>query len=607
MVGAAAAVGTPAAIATTALLLAPNATCCSSSAFRSQAHQLQARSLTVSCQHHRHRPYQPTNLQEVICAAYTSCTNEFSADPIDVVAKVQTEKMVVLGGSGLVGSAVCKAAVGQGIDVVSLSRSGRPSYTDAWVDQVVRIAGDGDGLLNGATDVVSTIQGFVTNEQMEQLNGEANLLAINAASNAGGKARSKSNKRSNQKELVREKEEEEEEEKEEEEEEIYDWPRLICCFGEAMNDFVPTVRVSNKRQHPDKYSTWKMLQWKPPEFARILGGPSFNTAIALARQGCRVALIGKVGDDEYGRHLVHTLNTNRVQTRGVRFDPNTKTGMSELGVSFENGQARMSCVQPSAENSLFEAEINADILKEATMFHFTSSILSTEPIRSSLFSALRMYKSSGGDVFFDLNLPLPLWISREHTWSVIKDAWLQANFIEVTKHELEFLLGDENIDKRLPQYAVDGNEPRPLRDEYHYTPREVAPLWHENLKMLFVTDGTYVIHYYALNFNGKVLGVEDVIIAAYTCDRAGSADAIVAGIIRKLNLQPELYTDEVTLPKALRYAMSAGVIAQWTPGSTKGLPTESAAQNLTEQVYHPVFVQSLGTELYSTVSQDYLL
>lgn len=97
---------------------------------------------------------------------------------------------MVLGGSGFVGSAICKAAVSQGIDVVSLSRTGRPSYSDAWADQVEWIAGDvfnadWDGLLNGATTVVSTIGGFGNNEQMEKLNGEANVLAINAASNAG--------------------------------------------------------------------------------------------------------------------------------------------------------------------------------------------------------------------------------------------------------------------------------------------------------------------------------------------------------------------------------------------------------------------------------------
>ncbi|ONM62590.1 NAD(P)-binding Rossmann-fold superfamily protein [Zea mays] len=44
--------------------------------------------------------------------------------------------IVVLGGSGFVGSAICRAAVSKGIEVVSFSRSGRPSYSDPWVDQV---------------------------------------------------------------------------------------------------------------------------------------------------------------------------------------------------------------------------------------------------------------------------------------------------------------------------------------------------------------------------------------------------------------------------------------------------------------------------------------
>lgn len=157
---------------------------------RSHGQHLQLRPSTP-CPPQLHRQHQSVRFQGVISAAYAGGGNgsKFSADPIDVVAKIQTEKVVVLGGSGFVGSAVCKVAVSQGIDVVSLSRSGRPSYTDAWVDQVVWVAGDvfnadWDGLLNGATAVVSTIGGFGNNEQMEQLNGEANVLAINAASNA---------------------------------------------------------------------------------------------------------------------------------------------------------------------------------------------------------------------------------------------------------------------------------------------------------------------------------------------------------------------------------------------------------------------------------------
>lgn len=384
-----------------------------------------------------------------------------------------------------------------------------------------------------------------------------------------------------------------EEQDEDEDEVLYFWPPLVCCFGQALKDFLPTVRVSILQKDPDMYSTWKGLQWNPPEFSRAPGGPAYNVAIALARLGGRVAFMGKVGDDIHGRELVHTLNINRVQTRGVKFDPKCRTGVAQMHLSSENGDLRMSCLQPSAEDCLLDSEINVDILKEARMLHFNSAILTVEPIRSSLLTAIGLSKKYGGVIFFDINLPLPLWRSREEAWDIIREAWSQSNVIEVTKQELEFLLG-EKLKRRKSQYSSTTlKQMRKKRDEYHYTPEEVAHIWHPDLKILFVTDGTLLVHYYTREFHGEVAGVEDVIVAAFTCDRTGSGDALVAGIIRKLSTQPTLYNDREALEKALRFAMCAGAIAQWTIGAVRGLPTESAAQNLTEQVYPPALVQPL--------------
>lgn len=50
-------------------------------------------------------------------------------------------QILVLGGSGFVGTEVCKAAILQGISVVSLSRSGRPSSSAPWADRVTWVAG----------------------------------------------------------------------------------------------------------------------------------------------------------------------------------------------------------------------------------------------------------------------------------------------------------------------------------------------------------------------------------------------------------------------------------------------------------------------------------
>ncbi|KAJ9707241.1 hypothetical protein PVL29_002297 [Vitis rotundifolia] len=109
---------------------------------------------------------------------------------IDVEADVKSERVVVLGGNGFVGSAICKAAVSKGIEVTSLSRSGRPSQSSSWVDQVNWVTGDvfyvnWDEVLVGATAVVSTLGGFGSEEQMKRINGEANVLAVGAAKDYG--------------------------------------------------------------------------------------------------------------------------------------------------------------------------------------------------------------------------------------------------------------------------------------------------------------------------------------------------------------------------------------------------------------------------------------
>ncbi|KAI5656362.1 hypothetical protein M9H77_25155 [Catharanthus roseus] len=122
--------------------------------------------------------------------AAASINEEAYSGTIDVKADVKTERIVVLGGSGFVGSAICKAAVSKGIEVVSLSRSGRPSVSDSWVDQVTWKSGDvfyanWEEVLAGATAVVSTLGGFGSEEQMQRINGEANVVAVNAAKDFG--------------------------------------------------------------------------------------------------------------------------------------------------------------------------------------------------------------------------------------------------------------------------------------------------------------------------------------------------------------------------------------------------------------------------------------
>ncbi|PKI53844.1 hypothetical protein CRG98_025739 [Punica granatum] len=372
----------------------------------------------------------------------------------------------------------------------------------------------------------------------------------------------------------------------------YDDPPLICCFGAAQKEFVPSVRVHDNQMHPDIYSQWKMLQWDPPEFARSPGGPVSNVAISHVRLGGRAAFMGKVGRDIFGDELVLMMNKEHVQTRAVKFDEKAKTGCSYMRIKFdENGRMGMEAVKNSAEDSLLGSDLNLAVLKEARVFHFNAEVLTCPSMHSALFRAIKISKKFGGLVFFDLNLPLPLWKSRDETREVIKKAWEEADLIEVSRQELEFLLDEDNYERKRnyqPQYyAQNFEQTKNRRDYYHYTREEISPLWHDKLKLLFVTDGTLRIHYYSPEFDGVVVGTEDVLITPFTCDRTGSGDAVVAGILRKLTTCPEMYTNQDTLERQLRFAIAAGIISQWTIGGVRGFPTESASQNLKEQVYVP--------------------
>lgn len=129
--------------------------------------------------------------RQVKCT-YSDYSNspDYSSSPIDVVAEVKSQKILVLGGNGFVGTAICKLAVAQGISVVSLSRSGRPSILESWVDQVTWISGDvflteWDSLLDGVQAVISTLGMIGPNDQMERINADANIIAANAAKKAG--------------------------------------------------------------------------------------------------------------------------------------------------------------------------------------------------------------------------------------------------------------------------------------------------------------------------------------------------------------------------------------------------------------------------------------
>lgn len=344
----------------------------------------------------------------------------------------------------------------------------------------------------------------------------------------------------------------------------YGWPPLVCCFGSAQHAFVPSGRPANRLLDYEREERMKDAVWAPEKYIRAPGGCAGGVAIALASLGGNVAFMGKLGDDDFGQAMLYYLNVCKVQTRSVKIDSKRVTACSTMKIS-KRGRLKSTCVKPCAEDSLSKSEINVDVLKEAKMFYFTTHSLLDKKMMSTTLQAIKISKQLGNVIFYDLNLPLPLWQSREETKSLIQQVWDLADVIEVTKQELEFLCGIEATE----EFDTKNNDSSKF---VHYEPETVEPLWHENLKVLFVTNGTSKIHYYTKEHNGAVLGMEDVPITPFTRDMSASGDGIVAGLIRMLTIQPDLMNDKGYLERTARYAIECGVVDQWLLAQTRGYP-----------------------------------
>lgn len=146
----------------------------------------------------------------------------------------------------------------------------------------------------------------------------------------------------------------------------YGWPPLVCCFGAAQHAFVPSGRAANRLLEYEIHERKKDALWAPEKFIRSPGGCAGSVAIALASLGGKVAFMGKLGDDDYGKAMLYYMNANNVQTRSVRMDSRRSTAVSQMKIGKRN-RLRLTCVRPCAEDSLTKSEINMDVLKEVKL------------------------------------------------------------------------------------------------------------------------------------------------------------------------------------------------------------------------------------------------
>jgi sugar/nucleoside kinase (ribokinase family) len=219
-----------------------------------------------------------------------------------------------------------------------------------------------------------------------------------------------------------------------------------------------------------------------PSFQKAPGGAPANVAVGLAKLGHEVGFIGKVGDESFGHFLANVLQENGVDISGLAFDSETRTMLAFVSLTSEGERDFMFYRHPSADMRLTPDDIPKDLIQQATIFHYGSISLISEPGRSATCHALDLARESSLLISYDPNLRLGLWASQERAKQEILAGMRSANLVKINDDELEFLTGTRKLEDGAVREVSSIPTPqqvmcREMRSELLIPPVQVMALW----------------------------------------------------------------------------------------------------------------------------------
>ena len=307
----------------------------------------------------------------------------------------------------------------------------------------------------------------------------------------------------------------------------------VVALGELLIDFA-TVSADG-----DGY----------PTMAAHPGGAPANFLAALTKYGRSTALLGKVGDDTFGRLLVQTLDRAGIGTRGLRMDSRFFTTLAFVTFDDHGDRAFAFSRKPGADTCIAFEELELSLIDEARVFHFGTLSLTHEPARTATVRAVEYAKSRGKLITYDPNLRKPLWEDLDECRKQLLWGLMQADVVKISDEEVQFLFG---LDAEAgAQYILD----------------------HFGVKLVFVTCGAEGCFYKNAAASGWVPALKGLKVI----DTTGAGDIFGgAALSRILNAMEEgKQPGELTggeLTEIVRFACAAAGLSTTRPGGISSVP-----------------------------------
>ena len=180
------------------------------------------------------------------------------------------------------------------------------------------------------------------------------------------------------------------------------------------------------------------------------GGPVSNTGFPLRRLGMAVELMGKCGDDVFGRAIIERIRAEAPGAEaGMRVVPGENS--SYTVVINPPGIDRIFLHCPGANDTFGSEDIDADAVARARLFHFGYPPLMARTYAdggAELAAILRSARAAGATTSLDLAYPDPASPAGRADWaSILAAALPHADIFTPSVEELTFMLRRAKFDE----------------------------------------------------------------------------------------------------------------------------------------------------------------
>lgn len=201
----------------------------------------------------------------------------------------------------------------------------------------------------------------------------------------------------------------------------------VITMGETMAVMAP------KEAGPLHYIT---------DYRLRMAGAESNLAVCLCKLGRTAGWISRLGKDEMGQFVLNSVRAEGVDTAGVRFDPDHRTGLMLKQLSA--GETSVFYYREnSAASHLCPADLDEGYLKTAKVLHLTgiTPVLS-ESCEAAVTAMADFARQNGILLSFDPNIRRKLWNGRDHV-PYMRSLLEKADIALLGLDEAQALLGTD--------------------------------------------------------------------------------------------------------------------------------------------------------------------